>query len=294
MKPKNLFLGLLTGTLLVGSTLGEVRLVGGGGTQSRLVVYGTPSDPDPHVQTWTVLINTDPSVLNPQGDANGDGSPSFGLSLMDVPVPPVFTWARQVAPGNHDPVYSQFVEGAWTTPIPIMTDPGDDLDPRWMQDAGGTIHAVWWRAGAGAAGGEVLYASRVAGSGSFSAAERVSRLGEAARAPAILVLPAGEVLVAYETDLAGGTRNIVVASKAAPPSVFQQETVAMSSHPGDATVELRSNADHTWVTWIDAEDCVDHVERVNGTWTSLAHESCAGPEDVDRARLRILSGIVGP
>lgn len=302
MTYRNFLLVILVGALAPGLASAEVGLINPGPHgAARIIVQSGPAEPDPLFQLWVPLINLDSQapwlLLNTNGDTNGDGEPSFGLSSQPG-TPPTFTWAKKIGPNNHDPVYAQFVAGAWSVPIPIGTNPGDDLDPRWFQDSSGTIHAVWWRAGSGGGGGSVLYASCPAGSNAFTPEEEVSLPTEFARSPSLTVLPSGEVLVAYETDPVNDQRQVVVASKAGPIAAFQNEVIAITPglgplNPDPLAPEVTAAVGKVWVTWINSTTVVAYSERSSGLWTNPASEEpCDGPDDTGRARKTAQSRIL--
>ena len=292
MKSRNVILFLLCGCNSLGIAFSEVGVVHREVGCSQIIAQGNTSNPVPH--RWESMIHLEPEfVLNPGGDANGDGEPDFGFGdPSGTPVPPTFVWARQVTPGNHDPVYAQFVGGAWTAPVVISSDPGDDLDPRWWQDATGTIHAVWWRHGADGANDSVLYARRISGAPGFTTEELVSLSSESARAPSLVVRPDGTVLVGYETDAGGGLKNIQVASKATLLSAFQPVVLASTPFPEATTPEAERTSSHVWTTWIDSPTRVGYSELINGIWSTPAFETYSSPEDLGRARMRIQSEVL--
>lgn len=296
MKSSNVHVVLLVLLLAFGSSSADVGLVhSGGGQLSQIVVQFTPSGPDPFTSRWTLYLQLDPGlVLNPNGDLNGDGEPSFGFGPASIaPPPPTYAWAKQIAPGNHDPVYAQFINGTWTAPVVVSSNPGDDLDPQWWQDANGTIHVAWWRAGPNGSGGAALYASRAAGAGEFTPEESVSQPGELAHSAAMAVLASGEVFVAYETDPSGGMKRIVLASKATSVSSFQPDIIAVTSYLDKTDPQLKAGGGHTWASWIDSASRVGYSEQINGIWSIPSFETYNGPDDVSRARIRIQDRIMG-
>lgn len=294
MRVRKPVIGALAAMSACNFLLAEVGVIArNGSSECRFIVVGIGVDPNPHLVTWVQLMSLDHGfLLNPNGDTNGDGAPSFGSGNIQG-FPPTVTWARQVAAGNHDPVYSQFINGSWTAPASIATAPGEDLGPRWYQDAAGTIHAAWWRADPGGSGGVVLYAFRAVGSGEFSQEEAVSLPGEAARNPSLAVLPTGEVLIAYETDPVSGGRRVVIASKATLMSAFQPELVQTAPNANEIFPELRTARDHVWVTWLHSDTVVGYSARTEGVWFEpAAQEPCLGPDDAGRARVQVVSYVL--
>jgi hypothetical protein len=299
MNLKKSLLALLLTVPAFSLSWGEVAVTRSLSSRPALfVAQANPNDPDPDpfLPCWTVLMDFEPGyVLNPGGTQAGDGPPYFGFApQMAVPPPPSISWAKQVSSGNHDPVYAQFVNGAWTTPVVVSSDPGDDLDPQMWMDSGGTIHVAWWRAAADGSGGEVLYASRPAGSGTFSPEEVVSLPGEKARNATMRLLPSGEVLVGYETDPINGQKTVVVASKANPMAVFQPVVVTSTPVVEAAAPEVKAASGHRWTTWVDTGNRVGYSELLNGQWTTPSFEPIMGPGGAAQARMAVQSRILNP
>ena len=299
MKSTKLLFALLLTVSAFSLCWGEVAVTRSHpGRPSIIVVQSNPNDPDPDpfLPSWMVLMNFEPEyVLNSGGAQAGDGPPYFGFApQMAVPPPPSISWAKKVSPGNHDPVYAQFVNGAWTAPVVVSSDPGDDLDPQMWVGSEGTVHVTWWRAGADGAGGEVLYASRPAGAGSFSTEEVVSLPGEKARNSTMRLLPSGEVLVGYETDPVNGQKTVVVASKANPMAAFQPVVVTSTPFVETAAPEVKEASGHKWTTWVDIGNRVGYSEMLNGQWTAPSFEPITGPGGEAQARMAVQSRILNP
>jgi hypothetical protein len=281
----------------IAPALSEVGVVGlGPGRSGRIILGQNPEGPDPFLVSWTPVINLPADLtVNRQGDTNGDGPAAFGFSDSPVPAPPTFTWALKTPAGDHDPVFAQFIGGAWSAPIVIASGPGDDLDPAWFQDAAGRQHAAWWRAGAAGAGGMILHAWREPGQPAFSAEEIVSAPGEAARNPSLTVLPSGEVLIAYETDSVLGVRRVIVASKDLGSGGYQRQVLAESSYSGSLSPEVGARAGKAWVSWIDSTSAVGYSRRTDGEWmTPSGAEPYQGANDAPRARITARSRMIAP
>ncbi|HKY31606.1 MAG TPA: hypothetical protein VJV23_03635, partial [Candidatus Polarisedimenticolia bacterium] len=95
---------------------------------------------------WSVVRPGVPAaqILNPLGDAGGDGAPSVVLHpLTGFPEAVWSSWDGQ----DHEIVWSRWNGAAWTTPLPLSQNTLQDLDPRLWIDAAGNRRIAWWRSG---------------------------------------------------------------------------------------------------------------------------------------------------
>ena len=205
-------------------------------------------DPTPFGSAWT-RFSSSPTrvVLNEQGAANGDGNPDFVFNAVSNL--PIVAWSRRNA-GNYDVVVSAFSAGAWSTPQVVVGSPDNELDPRLVVDATGTVHLFYW-VDTGTTQ-RVYYSHGSPDLSSWSAAVPVSSLGEAACRPGPTIYN-GLLRVAYEVHPGGfGTipRQVVVARY--EDSTFISEIVATSNNPWELWPAARSHAGRFWVEWIDS------------------------------------------
>jgi hypothetical protein len=240
-------------------------------------------DPDPINQIWRQysVPGTGRAVLNPEGDANGDGMPSMlidpGSGLLAV------AWARNSATG-FDVVISRFDAGAWTTPQVVAGTSANELDPQLVLDADGSVHLFYWVDGASP---RVFHRQAPADLSSWSAPLLVSHPGQSACRPAGVVFQ-GVLRVAYEVhDFGFGNapRQIVLARFT--NGAFVTEVVSITNNLGNVSPEVHAHGGRLWVDWVDAETSGGSGEvawiRLNpqGHWESIHYESFVNREQRD-------------
>ncbi len=216
------------------------------------------------------------SVLNPDGDTNGDGRPD--VVLHPTTRVPLVVWARN-SPGGFEVVSSTFEGGAWTDPVVLAGLAGDALDPRVAVDAAtGEVHLVYW---VDDVEPRVEHRSAPADLSVWSAAQPVSGVGEAACRPHVVVHD-GMVRVAYEVHVpgAGGTPRQIVLSRLESGG-FVQEIVAQTGHDGIVRPEVHSHIGRIWVDWVDGEGLVGwtRFDPVEEAWTTIRTEPFSGVEE---------------
>ena len=220
-------------------------------------------------------------VLNPEGEANGDGAPSMladpGSGLL------VVAWARNSASG-FDIVVSRFQAGAWSVPQVVIDTAASALDPQLVLDPTGNIHLVYWVDGATP---EVFHVQAPASLSSWSAPIRVSQPGQAACRPAGVVFQ-GVLRVAYEVhDFGYGNTPRQVVLARFDGEAFVPEIVAITNNLGDVRPEVHAHAGRMWVDWVDTQTSGGSGEvawtRVNaqGHWESIRYEPFVNAEQRD-------------
>jgi len=206
-------------------------------------------DPVPIGGIWHVGFPGFPGhvILNPGGEANGDGQPSFvrnpATGLMAA------AWARNSASG-YDVVISRFENGGWTEPQVLAGTPANEFDPQLVLDPDGSVHLFYWVDGSTP---QVLYRHAPADVSSWSAPVPVSQPGQAACRPAGVV-HGGVLRVTYEVhDFGFGNspREIVLARY--DSGAFTPEIVAMTNNLGDVRPQVHSQSGRLWVDWVDAQ-----------------------------------------
>src|SRR5262249_31108237 len=145
-------------------------------------------------------------VLNPEGEANGDGEPS----ILAEPALGWYAaaWSRSSTSG-FDVVVSRFVSGAWTTPQVGVDEAANALDPQLVVDAAGVVHLFYWHDG----GSPQVLEARSTDLQTWSAPTVVSQPGEVACRPSGAVYQ-GVLRVAYEVHEFGygnSPRKVVLA-----------------------------------------------------------------------------------
>ena len=117
-------------------------------------------------------------VLNPDGDARGDGRPDFATDPLTGF--PRAVWAMREGP-DFEIVTSAFDGESWSEPVKVFTAPGaDDLDPRIVFRPDGLTVVVWWQKGPA-----VVRAVWAARDGVWRGGDVISSAGVRARKPAL-------------------------------------------------------------------------------------------------------------
>jgi hypothetical protein len=249
----------------------------------QIIQLGAISDdPEPILGVWGSPGGSRPGrvVLNPQGDANGDGPPSIlfdpvtGLSAV--------AWSQHSVNG-FDVVISRFDGTSWTTPQVIAGDPGvDELDPQIIASPDGTVHLFYWVSGPTP---RVFYTSAPAGTTNWSTPIPVSPPGQVTCRPAGAFF-GGVLRVVYEVHEFGygnSPRQVVIARYEG--GAFVTEVVAMTNYLGDVRPQVHSHGGKLWVDWIDTETSGLSGElawtRLNaqGQWEPIAYRPYEGVEE---------------
>src|SRR5262245_14082351 len=230
---------------------------------------------DAPLRLWPPFAVLDPlpqTFLNPLGDQLGDGPAEIGMPMDGAAEPRTSGGARQTSRGNHDPAFAQFVDGTWTDPTTISSDPAEDLDPLWLQAPDATIHSVWRRVDPVSGNSEILYSKRSAGSSSFDGEEIVSLPGAQSTDATLALGPAGEILIVYQTGTGGGVHQIVLATKASSNEPFQSQVMGLTSFSIPYPM-LVSRCGRTWIVWTESDSQIAHAEMTNGLWSETARSA---------------------
>ena len=232
--------------------------------------------------------NSDRKVLNPQGEANGDGAPT----LVSDPTTGLIAaaWARNSASG-FDVVVSQFMDGAWTTPQLVAGSPSQELDPQLVLAPDGTVHIFYWVEGATR---QVFQVTAPADLSSWSAPVLVSQPDESACRPAGAFYN-GVLHVAYEVhNFGNGNSPRQVVLSRFDNGAFTPEVVAMTNNLGGVYPQVHSHAGRLWVDWVDEEAPDGSGEiawtRMNaqGQWDSIHYNTFANYE---QREYQVRSGV---
>lgn len=200
-------------------------------------------------------------VLNPEGEANGDGEPS----ILSDPARGWFVaaWSRNSVSG-FDVVVSRFTNGAWTTPQVVADEAANALDPQLVVDAAGVAHLLYWRDGASPQVLEV----RSTDLETWSSPSVVSQPGEVACRPSGAVYQ-GVLRVAYEVhDFGFGNSPREVVLSRYDGAAFVTEVVAMTNNTGMVSPQVHAQAGKLWVDWVDWVDAESGSAGEVG-WTRL-------------------------
>jgi hypothetical protein len=257
---------LLVVTLTAGNALAEVGGMWTAGQAVRPIagykMAAIGDDPEPVPTIWHQISppGSGRVVLNPEGEANGDGTPSMLTNPATGLL--VVAWARNSASG-FDVVISRFENGTWSVPQVVIDTPANALDPQLVLDASGSIHMFYWLDGTTP---QVFLVQAPADLSSWSAPVLVSQAGQAACRPAGVVYQ-DALHVAYEVhDFGYGNSPRQVVLARFEGGAFVPEVVAMTNNLGAVRPEVHSHAGHIWVDWIDAETTGGSGEAA---WTRL-------------------------
>lgn len=256
----------------------------GNGPVSVLSTRIIIEDDEPIGSAWQALSgSTGDTVLNGDGDQNGDGEPSIVLHPETGEA--IAAWAKP-GPGSYDIVLSRTSSGAWTAPEVLAGSSADELDPYLVIDpTDGSVHLLYWIHDAGP---RVMHRQSPADLSSWSAAVQVSLPGEIAVRPAA-AFAQGSLKVVYERhDLGYGStpRQIVLATKVG--SSFSTESVGVSYEIAESWPEFHARGGRLWIDWIHGQDTMAWTACGPAGWEATQFEAFSGTEDrVFRVRSRI-------
>lgn len=240
--------------------------------------------------TWRAVGpgNSDRVVLNPQGEANGDGAPTLLSDQTNGLI--VAAWARSSASG-FDVVVSRFVEGAWSTPHVVAGSLSHELDPHLVLAPDGTVHLFYWVEGASR---QVFQVVAPADLSSWSAPVLVSQPGESACRPAGAFYN-GVLHVAYEVhNFGNGNSPRQVVLSRFENGVYTPEVVAMTNNLEDVFPQVHSHGGRLWVDWVDQESPDGSGEiawtlmNAQGQWSSIHYSAFANYE---QREFQVRSGV---
>jgi hypothetical protein len=254
------------------------------GGKPRIIEAGViGDDPVPVGTIWHVYRQSSAGylVLNPEGEANGDGAPSILTSPSDDLV--LAAWARNSASG-YDVVISRFANGAWTAPEVVVGDPlVNELDPTLVLAPDGTVHLFYWVDGATP---QVYHMQAPHDLSSWSAPVAVSDPSQPSCRPAAAYVN-GVLRVAYEVHDFGfnnSPREVVLARQEG--SGFTPDIVAMTNNLDKLSPQVHTQDGKTWVDWVDAENGGSGEvawTRLDGQghWGPLHYEPFANPTELE-------------
>jgi hypothetical protein len=250
--------------------------------QSELVkphVLGIIVDgPDPTSRVWQRYSadSATRSVLNDEGEANGDGKPS--VLFNTVTDQSMVAWSRN-SPEGFDVVLSVFAAGSWTDPIVLAGSSEDELDPHLAMDpADGSVHLVYW---VNDSQPRVMHREAPADLSVWAPAQQVSLAGETAVRPAA-TFHDGLLRVVYEsswTDVESTPRQIVITTY---DGGFPSEIVATTHMSEPSWPEVHSAVGHLWIDWIDDSGQMSwRRQQADGSWGSIESEPFQNVEERD-------------
>ena len=256
----------------------EVSVYGadaGDGPMSVLSTRVIIEDDEPIGSAWQTLGGSSGgTVLNGDGDQNGDGEPS--ITLHPETGEALAVWA-QAGPSSYDIVLSRFTSGAWTAPEVLAGSSADELDPFLVIDpADGSVHLLYWVHDVGP---RVMQMQAPADLSDWSTAVQVSSPGEIAVRPAA-AFAQGSLKVVYERhDLGYGStpRQIVLATRVG--SSFSTESVGLSYAVAENWPEIHTRGGRLWIDWVHGPDAMAWTVWGPGGWEAMQIEGFNGTED---------------
>ena len=230
-------------------------------------------------------------LLNPDGDARGDGAPAITVRATDGR--PQVAWSRQQT-GRRDVVHSEWDGNEWTQPILVSEGVFDALGPDIAPLAGGGLAVAWWEDDGVF---RQVFVRRRDAQGTWQAAEPVSPASETAIWPAVTA-DSTDLWVGWLRDPGTGTREVVVAldSEGWNPTVIGQTSYAGSENDGQARLELHSRDGRVWADWLLAPDrlATSRLDPSTGTWSAVEEIPCEdSPEGRDAARFEAKRRALG-
>jgi len=251
-------------------------------------VLGIIDDPDPTGQIWrryTPPTTSSRIVLNEQGEANGDGTPT--VLYNSVTGTPIVTWARNSAEG-FDVVLSHLVDGAWSEPLVLAGSTADEVNPFLaLDETSGAVHLLYWIDDASP---RVVHRQAPADLSSWSDPQIVSGPAEITARPAATIT-GGVLRVVYEShngSLGGTPKLIVLAVDSGSGFTFQ--TLGSSLHAAPNWPQIHSRPGRVWADWVDDTGEMSWTrEGPGGGWDPIEAESYTSTEERDyfvRGRIR--------
>jgi hypothetical protein len=221
----------------------------------------------------------DHAILNPDGEANGDGRPSSMFNTFSLL--PVVAWSKASA-GGFDVVVSRFVNDAWTDPLVLAENAtvAEPADPVLLMDpTDGTTHLYYWT---DTPTPQVMHRQAPADLSSWSTPEPISPAGEIAVRPTATIHQ-GELHVAYEvhTSQLGGTPRQIVLARDVGGS-YSSEVIGTTDLAEPNRPQVHSAAGVVWVEWIDIAGQMAWTRQdSSGSWDPIDSEPFATPEERD-------------
>jgi hypothetical protein len=166
----------------------------------------------------------------------------------------------------------------------LTTNTANDVDPRIASAPNGDAYVTWWR---DLKTDAVIYRKRNFATGVWGAERILGRATESGSHPRIVDF-GSRACVAYQIQ------NIKSRSVGAQiidddPEPFRS-IVATTSFTGDLDIQLDSEMNHLWVTWLDSASSVGYSEyhRETSLWDLPSYEPLASDSVADvRSRIRI-------
>ena len=172
----------------------------------------------------------------------------------------------------------------WTL---LTTNAGNDVDPRITGAPSGDTFVVWWR---DLKVDVVIYRKRTLATESWGPERVAGRTTESASRPRIAYFN-GDACLAYQIQNSK-SRSIGAQIIDDDPEPFRA-IVATTTFAGDLDIQVESEMNHLWVTWIDAAANVGFSEYhpATGLWDVPTFEPFA-TDSAAAARSRIRASVL--
>ncbi len=226
---------------------------------------------------WLVERDIDPALaLNPEGDWNHDGLPSFDIDPKTGYPSVVWAWFDGT---DYEIALARWTGESWSTWQILTDNETDDLDPSVTFGDDGKTHVSWWRPGVF---DQVWYIEGDANRARWSNETRVTGGFDGAR-PDTAWSQIGPV-VAFQSNLGNfGMRQVFVARGGDP---WLQEPVAMTPYNGPADdgnidVKIHAQDDLLWVDWVNSDGQLawSQFDPETEMWSMIAFEEYTWDEE---------------
>lgn len=283
-------LALLVAACLPAAGFAEISTDAADSTVHTIILNSITDGPDPigiWLQYRSIAANR---ILNPDGDARGDGPPDITYlppgGGAEPNGRPAAIWAYN-AGIDHDIAFSEWSGGSWGATEFLTAAAEDELDPRIVARPDGELHAVWWTAGAVS---RVYWTTRPGGSSAWGVPVEVVTGG---RRPSVAVV-GGTVYVAYQRDsTAGGMVQDVVVVRREVDGSFTEEFATSTTRGEPLDAVLHETAGTLWLDWKHEAELFGCAERGPASWGPVEFVGWPDPTwiGVEQAR-KIVRGLV--
>jgi hypothetical protein len=239
---------------------------------------------DPIPQVWHPFRSLPEDwVLNPSGEARGDGRPD--LAFRRGTGRPVVVWAYKQGQ-THDIAIATWQGTAWS-PIEFITStPENEIEPRVFVRDDGTLDVVWWVDGPTP---RVELKTRSSDGDSWQPARRISGVGEPGRRPSVAFFEHA-LWVAYERDATESLFNTseVAVRRENADGVFVLEFIADTQFDGPVDPVLHILNCRFWMDWRHSEGELAYAEISDPTGTGSGVEAWNDPSWIGLESVRRL------
>lgn len=250
--------------------LGEVStdILPGGAVQ--IVVLGSTEGPDPFGMSWQPYRDIPAfRMLNPDGEARGDGRPDIALPPTG---PYVVSWAWN-AGSDHDIAVAQWTAEGWGPPLFLTAGPEDDLDPRLLVADNGILHLVWWTRENQA----IRFSTLLNDSNFWAVPSNVTTPEERGRRPSVAIWN-DTIHVALERDSSQpDMAQEVVVKVRNPNGTFSDTTAARTRRIDRLDPVLHSESGWMWMDWKQGDDQFAFVVNGGEGWSEPVTVPWADP-----------------